>query len=133
EHEVTVRNVFRTVHVPWQAIQRIDTKYALTLYTAEGKIAVWASPAPNRYSQFTTSRGDMAVAESARAASGSIRPGDALNTESGAAAHVSRRPGEDLRDDGWLGGQYELRVDIHWQTIAILAILVVASVAGALL
>ena len=29
EHEVTVRNVFSTVHVPWPAIQRVDTKWAL--------------------------------------------------------------------------------------------------------
>ena len=36
EHEVTVRNVFSTVHVPWPAIERVDTKWALTLHTAEG-------------------------------------------------------------------------------------------------
>src|SRR5918998_1311301 len=33
EHAVTVRNVLRTFSVPWTAIERIDTKYALTLYT----------------------------------------------------------------------------------------------------
>ena len=49
EHAITVRNVFSTITVPWPAIQRIDTKYALTLYTHAGKVAAWASPAPNRY------------------------------------------------------------------------------------
>jgi hypothetical protein len=132
EAEIVVRNVFRTIHVPWQAIQRIDTKYALTLYTAEGKIPVWASPAPSRYAQFTTTRGDTAVTESARAAGGSIRPGDALNTESGAAAHVIRSHWEDLRDDGLLDRPYELRTRIHWPTIAVLVILILATVAGAL-
>ena len=57
EHEVTVRNVFSTVHVPWPAITLVDTKWALTLHTADGMVSVWASPAPNRYaSQSATER-----------------------------------------------------------------------------
>src|SRR5215217_2659037 len=69
EHEVTVRNVLRTVHIPWNAIERIDTKFALTLYTAEGKVDVWAAPAPSRYAVRTMTESESRrVAESARAA-----------------------------------------------------------------
>src|SRR5665647_3403221 len=45
---VTVRNVLRTVELPWPSIQRIDTRYALTLITAYGSYAAWAAPAPGR-------------------------------------------------------------------------------------
>ncbi|MDP3208990.1 MAG: PH domain-containing protein, partial [Rhodoglobus sp.] len=37
EHEVTVRNVFSTVHLPWPAITLVDTKWALTLHTDDRK------------------------------------------------------------------------------------------------
>lgn len=132
EHEVTVRNVLATHHVPWPAIQRIDTKWALTLYTPRGPIAVWAGPAPSRFSVLSTTRGDaLGVAESARAAEGSVRTSDTLDTESGAIADVIRRRWELLRDDGLLDLPVDdeaFRRDIHWKTIATLVVLVIATV-----
>ena len=136
EHAVTVRNVLRTFSVPWNAIERIDTKYALTLYTPGRKIDVWAAPAPSRYATTTMSREDARrVAESARAAGASIRPGDALTSASGAAAHVIRLQWEKLRDDGVLDAAppHAIRVDWHVGTIAVLAALTLASLAGLLL
>jgi hypothetical protein len=131
ENEITVRNVFTTSHVPWAAIQRIDTKYALTLYTNRGTIAVWASPAPNRYAAQATSRGEARIAAADQG--GSIRPGDLLNTASGAAAFVIRRHWNELRDDGQLDSPQPavVRRDIHWATIATLVALLIASVLGA--
>jgi hypothetical protein len=135
EHEVTVRNVFSTIHIPWPAIQRIDTKYALTLYTLGGTVTVWASPAPNRYSGQSTRTTDARLA--AEAAGTNPRPGDMLSTPSGAAAFVIRRHWEDLREAGFLdapvleGGK--LKRDIHWVTIAVLAVLTIATVLGFLL
>jgi Bacterial PH domain len=132
EHEITVRNVFSTVHVPWPAIQRIDTKYALTLYTPRGKVTAWASPAPNRYASQVSASTDSRLA--ARGQGGSIRPGDLLNTASGAAAFVIRNHWEQLRDDGHLEnpvieeGAY--RRDIHWVTIIVLAVLAAATLLG---
>lgn len=135
EHEVTVHNVFATVHVPWPAIQRVDTKYALTLHTLDGIVTVWASPAPNRYVTQTSSQ------SSARIASDPMgfapRPGDLLETESGAPAYLIRRHLDDLREAGHLeapvleGGR--LRRDIHWVTIAILGALTIATALGILL
>src|SRR5215218_11009719 len=121
EHEVTVRNVLRTVHIPWNAIERIDTKFALTLYTAEGKVDVWAAPAPSRYAVRTMTESESRrVAESARAAGGSIRPGDSLSSSSGAAAHVIRLHWEQLRDDGAFdaGPPHAVRVQWHYGTAA---------------
>lgn len=135
EHEVTVRNVFSTVHVPWPAIQRADTKYALTLHTPDGVVTAWASPAPNRYATQTSSQ------SSARIASDPMgfapRPGDLLETESGAPAYLIRRHLDDLREAGHLdapvleGGR--LRRDIHWATIMVLGALTLATALGILL
>ncbi|MDJ0334480.1 PH domain-containing protein [Salinibacterium sp. G-O1] len=130
EHAITVRNVFSTITVPWPAIQRIDTKYALTLYTSAGKVAVWASPAPNRYAAHNAAASDARLASNGM---GAVRPGDLLSTGSGAAAFVIRRHWDELRDDGLLDAGYEagsVRRDIHWVTIVVLGVLAVATVLG---
>ena len=134
EHGITVRNVFSTAHVPWPAIQRIDTKYALTLYTTVGKITAWASPAPNRYSSQTSNTADARLA--AEASGSNPRPGDLLSTASGAAAYVIRRHWEELRDTGRLDAGVDaasFRRDIHWATIAVLGGLLATTVLGIVL
>ncbi len=133
EHEVTARNVFTTVHVPWHSIERIDTKYALTLYTTTRKVTVWASPAPTRYAAQVGATGDARLAASI--AGTNPRPGDLLDTQSGAAAFVIRRHLDDLREDGLLhasaADDATVRRDIHWSTIAVLAALCLATILGA--
>ncbi len=132
EQEVTVRNVFTTEHVPWHSIERIDTKYALTLYTDARKITVWASPAPTRYAAQVGATGDARLAASV--AGTNPRPGDLLDTQSGAAAFVIRRHLDDLREDNLLivtGADAAIvRRDIHWSTIAGLAALTLATLLG---
>ena len=132
EHEVTVRNVFSTVHVPWPAIQRVDTKWALTLYLPGGKkVAAWASPAPNRYAAQVGASKDTKLA--AQGQGGAIRPGDLLETPSGAVAFVIRSHWEDLREQGLLDAGAEpgsVRRDWHWATIIVMSALAVATVLG---
>ena len=132
EHEVTVRNVFSTLHVPWTAIERIDTKYALTLYIPGGKVTAWASPAPSRYAGQVSSSRDTGLP--GRGLGGSIRPGDLLNTASGAAAYVIRNHWDQLRDDGRLENAViedgSLRRVWHWPTMIVLGALTIATVAG---
>lgn len=132
EHEIVVRNVFSTVHLPWTAIERIDTKYALTLYFTGGKVAAWASPAPSRYAGQVSSSRDTALPGAGLG--GSIRPGDLLTSASGAAAYVIRAHWDQLRDDGRLQNpvieEGSLRRDVHWPTIAVLGALTVATVLG---
>lgn len=43
---VLLRNVLRTVHLPWPAIQEVDGRYGLRLDTAYGRFNAWAAPAP---------------------------------------------------------------------------------------
>lgn len=132
EHEVTMRNVFSTVHVPWPAIQRVDTKWALTLYLPGGKkVAAWASPAPNRYAAQVGASKDTKLA--AQGQGGAIRPGDLLETPSGAVAFVIRSHWEDLRESGVLDAGAEpdsVRREWHWGVIITLAVLAVATVLG---
>lgn len=132
ENEVTVRNIFRTIHVPWAAIDRVDTKYALTLYTDARTVTAWASPAPNRYAGQTTRTGDTTRASEALGAN--PRPGDLLSTTSGAAAFLIRQHWDDLREAGTLDtSNATVTVDTHWRTIIVLAALTVATALGILL
>lgn len=137
EDEIEVRNVFSTSFVPWGAIRRIDTKWSLALVTDRGTVGAWASPSPGRYATLGMSRGDVqGTSASARAAAGTIRPGDALNTDSGAVAHVIRTHWEQLRDDDLLdapnAGTGPRRVP-HVATIAIVGTTVVATALSFLL
>lgn len=135
EYAVIVRNPLSTWTVPWPAIQRIDTKWALTLYTERGRIEAWAAPASGRYTVFTMGPDDARVSESARLA-GSIRPGDTLSSESGAAANHIRRHWEQLRDDGLLDAGVEpgaLRRTPNVRAIVLLGGLLALSLLGLVL
>ncbi|NLE71986.1 MAG: PH domain-containing protein [Actinomycetales bacterium] len=99
---VELVNVLRTVELPWPAIERIDTKYALTLYTPYGAYAAWAAPAPSREVSLRATRSDTRHLPESTYIGGGIRPGDLVGTASGeAAAHIRRR-WEELRDAGHL-------------------------------
>ena len=133
EDEVTVQNPLTTWHVPWGAIQRIDTKFALTLFTERAHIEAWAAPASGRYTVFRLSPDDTKVSESAKV-SGAIRPGDSLASESGQAADYIRRHWELLRDDSLLDADTR-PVTRRWHLATLLTLggLVLASVLGAAL
>jgi len=134
EHRVTVRNVFRTVELSWPAIERIDTKYALTLFTTAGTISVWAAPAPGRHAGSTATLGGVGhLPRRMLGPGGSIRPGDLPTSESGAAAFVLRQRYDELLEAGHLAGGVEPgSVVVHWHAALIVAMvtLAVASVVG---
>ena len=89
---VELRNVLRTIELPWPAIERIDTKYALTLYTAYGVYAAWAAPDPSRVQALGATRDDTRHLPESSYIGGGIRPGDLAGTASGdAAAYIRRR------------------------------------------
>lgn len=136
EHRVTVVNVFRTIEVPWPAIERIDTRFTLTLYTPGRKVPVWAAPGPGLRGAVAIDRADVRnLTESAYGPGRSVRPGDAVSTSSGQVAFVLRQRWEALQDAGHLeSGTVEedsLRVVTHWGTIIALALSLVASVVSA--
>jgi hypothetical protein len=132
---VEVRNPLRTFHVSWPAIVRIDTRYALTLFTkTTKKIVAWSAPSPSRYAGINTVRPDLSSLGPARsrtntdADSGLVAPqidsvklGDVPRSESGIAALHVRRAWAALRDAGYLdSGVLEgTGVVTRWNTVVL--------------
>ncbi|MDR0483444.1 MAG: PH domain-containing protein [Cellulomonadaceae bacterium] len=130
---VEIRNVLRTIELPWPTIQRVETRYALTLYTAVGDFSAWAAPAPGRNTVTKASKAETTGLPSSTYQSGTIRPGDLASSASGQAALMVRTRWEELRDAGLLDNpQVEFaapRVQWHTVTLIALAVLAAASVA----
>lgn len=134
---VELRNVTRTIVLPWPSIERIETKYALTLHTAYGAYAAWAAPAPSRSRTLDARPDELAhLPETSYGPGGAVRPGDLAGTGSGQAAALIRWRWEELRDAGHLDDpvleRNRPRVRWHYGTLSALAVLTAASVlAGA--
>lgn len=132
---VTLHNVLRSIELPWPSIQRIDTRYALTLVTAYGTYAAWAAPAPGRRRTKDVVEPELrGLPESTYGPAGSVRPGDLPGTPSGDAAAIVRLRWEALRDAGHLD-QPRLersRPVTRWDrvTVTVLAVLAAATVVG---
>ncbi|GAA1958837.1 PH domain-containing protein [Microbacterium deminutum] len=131
---VIVRNVVREHEVTWPAIERIDTKYALQLFTAGGTITAWSAPAPGRHATMRVASPELkGLPESTYAAERSIRPSDIPSSESGLAALYVRRFWEQLRDGGFLDKGVEgTGVRTHWLrgeivTVSVLAVVALAA------
>jgi hypothetical protein len=108
---VTLRNVLRTVVLPWPSIREVEGRYGLRLRTAYGRYDAWAATAP----------------------SGRDRLGGA---DSEASAAVTRRL-EELRRAGHLDDprlEHD-RAQVRWHVAEIAATvsICVAGVLGALL
>lgn len=91
---VTVVNPFTRHRIGWGSIDRIDTKWGLTLYFDGRRVSVWAAPAPGRHTTFTASRDLGSHLPESTYLAGTVRPGDLITTESGGAAAVVRREWE---------------------------------------
>ena len=134
---VTLRNVWHTTEVSWPEIQRIDTKFALTLYTPHGKVTAWAAPAPDRHVVLGAVKADGGHLPESSYLDGTVRPGDLITTDSGQAAYAIRAHWEKLRDEGHLADARSefpgLRRHWHWASLAIAAGLTAVTVLSALL
>ncbi|WP_160425903.1 PH domain-containing protein, partial [Agromyces seonyuensis] len=74
-HGVRVVNVLRTVEVAWPAITDVDTRFALTIDTVDGRVSVWAAPAPGLRGAGSISRDRVQhLPETAQRAAGAVRP-----------------------------------------------------------
>lgn len=130
---VELRNVLRTVELPWPSILQIDTKYALTLETAYGPYAAWAAPAPSRTAAVHATRSVMQIQPESAFYAGGLRPGDLAGTSSGDAAAYIRRRWEALRDAGHLDDPRleRERPRVHWHLgpgLVVMALAVAAAV-----
>ncbi|GAA3872632.1 hypothetical protein GCM10022381_14590 [Leifsonia kafniensis] len=133
---VELRNVFRTIRIPWAALINVDTKYALTLYTPGHKYVAWSAPAPGHVTSLRNSRSTGSESQAGLSASAEVRPGDLINTESGQAAAVVRSRWTRLRDLGLVeaGVADETAVVItrHTLIIVVLSVLALATMVASL-
>ncbi|WP_019181160.1 PH domain-containing protein [Microbacterium yannicii] len=136
QHGVTVENVLRTQFVPWPAIDAIDTRYSLTLHTANGRIPVWAAPAPSRHRTLGLAPKDFdGIGSTARGSNGELRPADAVTVPTGNLAQLIRGHWERLRDAGAFASGVDPEASTttwHVATIAVVAALAAATVIGLL-
>ncbi len=143
---VTVRNPLRTFVISWPAIVRIDTRYALTLFTVSKKVVAWSAPSPSRYAGINTVRADLSGLNKpvgdrgpvdAQLEATSVPLGDVPSSESGLAAIHVRRAWTVLRDAGYLdSGVLEgTGVATRWNTVVLGAggILIVVGFLAAIL
>ena len=115
-------NVTRTVHVPWPALRAVDTRWALTLATAQRSFVAWAAPAPGMRAALRATRQDIAHVPADHLAGPGMRPGDLPSSPSGDAAAMVRRRWQELRGAGDLdGAQVETDVPARaeWHTVTI--------------
>ena len=130
--EVEMLNPLRTVHIPWNALVHIDTKFALRLFTPGHTYEVWAAPAPGRSFGFRSSTASRQPERGGVFTSGKVRPSDLETSDSGEAAGMVRRRWELLQASGaveaGIADSVAVRVQWHWRTIMVLGVLLIASV-----
>ena len=95
---VRLENVTRTIDIPWSAIQRIDTRFALEITTERGAYSAWAAPAPGRSTAARVHADDVRNLPESTYVARTVRPGDVPRTPSGDAAAIIRMRWEALRD-----------------------------------
>ncbi|HWS58491.1 MAG TPA: PH domain-containing protein [Actinotalea sp.] len=125
---VSLRNVLRTVDLPWPAIQRVDTRYALTLGTAYGTYTAWAAPTSGRRRDAAGRSDVRGLPETTYGPAGTVRPGDLPDSPSGQAAALVRLRWEALRDAGYLDDPRleRQRPVVHWHGVEVTVLLVLA-------
>ena len=126
---VIVRNIVRTIRVPWSRIADVDTRYALTLELDSGrKVGAWAAPAPGALQALRLDKRRLTKLPPSTYMDGTVRPGDDESTDSGLPALVIRREWERRADEPDSGEGVE--TTWHVRTTVALAALFAATVAA---
>ncbi|MEN9854377.1 MAG: hypothetical protein RLZ30_486 [Actinomycetota bacterium] len=98
EQGVIIVNLLRTHQIPWGQIVRIDTRWALEIFTEKRKYTAWSAPAPGRHTSMLASRDQGEHLPKSSYVAGTVRPGDLVNTDSGSAAARIRALWEQKKD-----------------------------------
>lgn len=125
---VEVRNVFRTIEIPWARIRSVDTQYSLRLHTDRGAFSAWAAPAPGRHRASSLQNSEVKNLPASSYEGGTVRPGDAPETDSGSAATIIRLH----LASGAVDTGRDVRVRTRWAEVAVFAVLVAIVVLAAI-
>ena len=130
---VTLENPFRSVLVPWAALVHVDTRFALTLVTADKSYVAWAAPAPGIWGGRNAQPEDLRGLPATTYGPGqSVRPGDLKTTDSGQAARLVRARWQDLVESGALAAgdaaaATTVKVTHRWAAGGAVVVLLAAS------
>ena len=130
--EIVLRNVLRTVRIPWPTFQGADTRWALTVETFDGSFTAWAAPARSGLA----ARADAAIPHHGRPAGARRRRGDrSAPTADGVALEIAARHGS-LEAAGYLHpgpppAGVRVTATWHWPAIAAATALAALAAIGA--
>jgi hypothetical protein len=129
---ITLENPFRSITVPWPALVHVDTRFALTLITADKSYASWAAPAPGIWGGRNARPEDLQGLPASTYGPGkSVRPGDLKSTDSGQAALLVRARWHQLVESGELAAgdaaSTAAEVTIRWAAVGAVVLLLAAS------
>lgn len=123
---IEIANVFRTHRVPWGDVDDVDSRYALTVRTRDGRsIRAWAAPAPGARQALATKREEVSHTPGD---SDTRRPSDAEGTASGDAAALVRRTLDQYRRSGGDTTPGGAVTTLNVGVIAVTAVLLAAAV-----
>lgn len=103
DDSILIINVLATHEIPFSAIQRVDTRWALEVFTQGKKYSAWGAVAPGRHTALFASKDQGEHLPETSYLAGTVRPGDLINTDSGAAAAYLRRKLERVEYQGGAG------------------------------
>ncbi|MEO3933977.1 PH domain-containing protein [Micrococcaceae bacterium Sec7.4] len=129
---ISLENPFRSIAVPWAALVHVDTRFALTLVTAEKSYTSWAAPAPGIWGGRNARPEDLQGLPATTYGPGrSVRPGDLKSTDSGQAARLVRERWDELVESGRLSAgdaaSTRATVTYRWAAITVDILLLAAS------
>lgn len=129
---VEVRNVWRTVQLPWQAFRGSTLKLSLVLHTTDGDVPVWAAPRSSASARRWRRRREDDSVDLPVAKDGDVHR---QGTAEAVVEEIERRRAV-LTAAGYLPAAAEcghLRRETHTRTVAGVVVLAVATAAVLLL
>lgn len=129
---IRLENPFRRIVVPWAALVHVDTRFALTLVTADKSYTSWAAPAPGIWGGRNARPEDLQGLPATTYGPGkSVRPGDLKTTDSGQAAQLVRARWQELVESSQLAAgdaaTTPVAVTHRWVAVAAVVVLTAAS------
>lgn len=120
-------NTLRTVHVPWSALEQVETRFALTLVTARGRFVATAAPAPGALGTYSAAANLRARLDEKHR---HVRPSDLDEVDSGSAAAMVLEHWNAAAASGVPRADAESAPVVHWHALelALAALLLAGAV-----